>query len=498
MLPINALESSPTSLFLLRGNKVQLTNYQTGEVSKQTVLDCSPEFFELKSGFSDDKRTYVVHTNSEVLLFNLSGEVVYREAEKGISKARFLEGSSRFFMRVVKAGTTYTVRLSIWDGKELRKVEQFEAGFFKSTYDYLRLDNLTNLVGVQTKQNEIDVYQEEKGKLVLKHHLEIPNQIIDFQVRPDWLYLAADDGYQLAGQGKPTLDHKRIFNNVQEVKLVISADGSIPLANAHRIVDTTGNSYYGLEKVFFYNQSKKLFDEVVSFKGSIHDLKLSPDNKQFIVISGSVPSFTVLYDTKNAPQFMLSHDFRNNFFFAPNNAFVAVAGFGSLTGEIEIWNLQKKEFLGSCTSSFASCLKWSPDSAYFITAIVVDKLKVDHRFAIYSYNGTLIKRVTLDVYDLIGVDFAFWRPTDQSIIDKPQKRAKEGGAMIKFKMEPQKVDEERIKNYLPGEPHLVKVHVSKPTLTVGGAPSGKEAGSTTGGFFNSKKGGENKFKVKRD
>ena len=128
----------------------------------------------------------------------------------------------------------------------------------------------------------------------------------------------------------------------------------------------------------------------------------------------------------------------------------------------------------------------------------VDKLKVDHRLSVFSYNGTLIKRIDFDVCNLIGVDFGYYRPTDQTIIDKPQKRAREAGSLIKNKMEPQKIDEYRIKNYIPGEPQIVKTPTTKPTLSVGGTIT--NSGSSGGGlFFNSKKDGEpNKFKARKD
>lgn len=520
MRPNPPSETFPTSVFLLRSNMVQLINFETGPVLKQTILDCSPDSYELKSSFSNDQCTYVVHSNSEVLLFNLEGKVMFRATEKGICKARFLEGSSRLFVKVVKAGSLYQLGILAWNGTTMTKLDQLEAGFFKPSFDYVRLDVQNGLIGIQTKPNELDFYSENSNKLTLRYHLEIPTLILDFQVRPSLVFISAED----QREGKPTvavsiyrllntpnLEHKRIFNNVQEAKLIISTDGTSALVNALRIVDTTGNSYYGLEKVFFYNNSKKVFDEVASFKGSIHDVKHSVSQKHFAVISGSVPSFTVLYDSNNSAQFMLSNDFRNTLFFAPNDAFVAVAGFGSLNGEIEIWNYQTKEYIGGCTSSFASFLKWGSDSAFFVTAIIIDKLKVDHRFSVYSYNGILIKKVCLDINDLINVDFAYCKPTDQTVIDNPHKRNKEAGALIKHKMQSQKIDDERIKNYVPGETHMVKIATPKPTLTVGGGNSAskKEVGGSggnpgtgsavaSGTFFNSKKGGDNKFKVKRD
>ena len=435
MQPKVSSETSPTSLFLIRGNKVQLYNFQTGEVLRETQMECNPELFELKGHLSFDKLTYVVYSTNEVALFNLSGNVVAREADKNICKAKFIDHSNRYFCKISKQGTTYVITLSIWDGQELKKLERFEANFFKVNYEYVRFDRQGEVLAVQTKPTEIDLFLEHDSKLNHRYKIEIPTQIVDFYVRPGLAFLIADDlkdgkatisvsVYRLLD--KPVLDHKRVFNNVQEAKMHISDDGSVALVNAHRIMDTTGNCYYGLEIVFFYNQNNKIFDDVVSHKGSIHDVKLSHCQKNFVVVSGSVPSFTVLYDAKNNPLHMMSHDFRNQIFSAPNDAFVAIAGFGSLTGEIEIWNYQKKEFIGGCTSNFASFLKWSSDSAFFVTAVVIEKLKVDHRISIFSYNGTLLKKVNLDIPDLITVDFAFVRPSDQSIIEKPQKKPKPG------------------------------------------------------------------------
>lgn len=507
MLPESATSASLTSLFLLRGHKVQLINYQTNAVLSETQLGANPDLSELKGHYSADKQYYVVSCSSEYVILDLKGEVVFREAEKGLCKAKFLEHSSDYFFKVVKQLTTYIVTLSRFTGDSLSKIAEFEAGFFKTNYEYIRFDGNGQLFGIQKKPTEIELSIEMNGSLQQMHVIKNQTQILEFYVKTGWVYLVTDD----VKDGKPTvavlvyrnmpspvLDCKRVFNNVQEAKLHATDDGSICLVNAHRYMDTTGSSYYGFEKVFFYNQNTKVFDEVVSYKGNIHDVKISPCQKYFIVVSGSVPSMTVLYDSKNSPVFLFSHDFRNSVFFAPNGAFVAIAGFGSLSGEIEIWNYQKREFLGSCKSNIASFLKWSSDSSYFLTATVVDKLKVDHRLSVFSYNGTLLKRIDFDVCNLIGVDFGYWRPTDQSIIDKPQKRAKEAGSLIKHKMEPQKIDSDRIKNYIPGEPQIAKIQTTKPTLSVGGVVT--NSGFSGGGlFFNSKKDGEpNKFKAKKD
>ena len=496
----NISRTSTSTMFQLRGNKVFFMDYISNKILTEMKFEANPEFFELKSHFSPNKKLYVVYSTSEFAVFDMNGDVILRNSGiKSLCKAGFLEHSDRFFLTIVKQPNfNYLLTVYLFLGKSLQKVDSFEIGFFKPSFEYIRFDQKSGLIAVQTRPQTIELYSENKERLFLEDSVDLKTQIVSFLLRPNTLLVVADD----LKDEKPTisvsvyrvnpklvLEHKRVFNNVQEAKLLSNSDASIILVNAHRFMDTTGNSYYGLEKVFFYNSNTKHFDDVVSFKGNIHDVKIDANEKNFAVISGSVPSFTVLYDAKNSPIHLLSHDFRNQIYFAPNKAFVALAGFGSLNGEIEIWNYAKREPIGFCSSSCASFLKWSSDSAYFVTAIVVDKLKVDHRFSVFQYNGVLVKRINCDVFDLINVDFGFWKETDLNIINAPQKRAKENGLVpIKHKMEAQKLNSERIKNYIPGDNNPVKVN-PKPTLSVGNPSSGNSA------FFNSKQGDRvNKFK----
>lgn len=502
----NISEASPSNLFLVRGNKVQLYDYRQQAVLRETTFDSNPEFVELKSNFSEDKQCFVVYSTTEFAMFNLTGDVILREKEKGLSRARFLEDSSKYFLKITKVQLTYILTLYSFTGKSIEKLSTFEACFFKPSFDYVRVDSFSGIIGVQTKPMILNFFKEENGNLQSLNQFESKTQIVEFQICPNRLIVTADD----LKDEKPTLsvsvfefgekiilEHKRIFNNVQEANLICNSKGSIILVNAHRYVDPSSNSYYGMEKVFFYNLVLKQFDTVVTYKGNIHNVKIDSSEKQFMVISGSVPSFSVLYEEHNNPAFMISHDFRNQVFFAPNNAFVALTGFGSLNGEIEIWNYLKKEQIGFCNSSCASFLKWSSDSSYFLTAIVVEKLKVDHRISVFSYNGVLIKRINFDLCDIISVDFAFCKESNQKIIQNPEKRIKPQGLVtIKHKMEAQKIDADRITNYAPGEGSLVKTPTSKPTLTVGNNVSGGGANTV---FFNSKKNDRpNKFKAKKE
>ena len=503
----NILTTPSSALFITRGNRVQFYNFETEQIEKEIEFTANAEQLELKSQVSPNRNYYLVYSSSEFLILDLKGDVITRVQEKGICKVKFIENSDKYLIKITKFETTYTLTLFSFEAGKMEKIEKFEIQFFKQNFEYLKYDFKSGFFGVQVSQNLIEIYSVVHGKLFLEHEHKENTNIVDFYVRKNYLYVSIDD----VKDGKPTisvciyklgeklvLEYKRVFNNVQETKIYLSDDGNTALVNAHRFMDTTGNSYYGLEKVFYYNQNIKKFDDVISFKGSIHDIKMDPSEKYFIVISGSVPSYTVLYDTRNSALFMMSHDFRNQIYFAPNKAFVAIVGFGSLNGEIEIWNYLKREQIGFCTSSLASFLKWSSDSSMFVTATIVDKLKVDHRFSIFSYNGTLLKKVQFKIFDLINVDFAFNFQTNTSIIDNPECQKKEGvNIMIKNKVEAQKIDNEKIKHFTPGDLTFTKVSNGKPSLTVGNAQPiiSKEP---TGLFFNSKKdGGANKFKVKK-
>ena len=280
-------------------------------------------------------------------------------------------------------------------------------------------------------------------------------------------------------------EHYRVFNNVQEVKFLGSPNGNLSLALAHRFLDSSGSSYYGLEKLFTYKAAEKVFEEVQTFKGTIHDVKIDSSEQLLSVVSGTMPSFTVLHDSKGKPFYMLTNDYKNQVFFAPNQTFVAVVGFGSLNGEIDIWDYKKYERIGYCNSSCASFLRWSSDSAFFLTATVVGKLKVDHKITVFTYNGTPISKIKLDVFDLINVDFAFKGPTNKEITENPQKKKVTTNiGIVSNKMESGKINSLEIQSYNPGQTKLAST-AKQPSLQIGAPPK----------FFNSKKpSGENGFK----
>ena len=489
------LEGPSSNLFVVRGNRLQVLDFATEAVLREVVFQSKPEMLDLKSELSPSRNFYTVYCPLEFAIFDMTGSNLTRQSVPGLSKAGFLDKKDDFFYYVCKKETNYLFHLFTFDKGTLTDLHRFDIPFFKPSFEYVKFEPQNQLFFVHNKVSAIETYGRMDQKLFYLESIEPKSAIVEFYPKPEKVFVTFSDSLN----GKPTTslkvyniengtlfteEHYRAFNNVQELKFFSNSSGSINLINAHRYLDNTGTSYYGLEKVFMYNLKEKVVEEVPTYKGGIHDVKFDASEKQFAVTSGTMPSFTALYDAKGKPFYLLSNDYKNQLYFAPNKAFVAIVGFGSLAGDIEIWDYTKFEKIGYCNSTCASFLKWSSDCQYFMTAVVVEKLKVDHRISIFSYNGTLLKRIKMDVFDLINVDFAFNAPINNNIILNPVKRKRVKEPLGADKLLPSgKITSLDVQSYKPTQELPVQAKPG-PTLQVG-APK----------FFNSRKGNlENGFK----
>lgn len=261
------------------------------------------------------------------------------------------------------------------------------------------------------------------------------------------------------------------------------------MVSAHQYVDKSGNSYYGREKLFIFNAQSKQFNEVITYEGVLHNVALDYPGDIVGVSSGKMPSYTVLYNNKGAPFYLLSNDFRNRMYFSPNEELVAVTGFGSLNGEIDIWDYNKLECIAKSSSSRSSFLKWSFSSQMYMTAVVFEKLKVDHRISIFKFDGTPIKKINIDLCDLINVDFAFKCPPIKNLISGSIKKKMESGGLLGgTKRLSGKIDFNEIEQTNKGKFVPPQDDKPKPSLQVGNGSSR---------FFNSKKNDNSSLKFKK-
>ncbi|KAK2195728.1 bifunctional Translation initiation factor 2A/Translation initiation factor [Babesia duncani] len=74
-----------------------------------------------------------------------------------------------------------------------------------------------------------------------------------------------------------------------------------------------------------------------------------------------------------------------------------MAGFGNLSGDIDIWDFKTKTKIAMCKSSCSVTCDFAPDGRYFVTATTVPRMRVDCGFSIYSYSGKRVARIDYDV-----------------------------------------------------------------------------------------------------
>jgi len=64
-----------------------------------------------------------------------------------------------------------------------------------------------------------------------------------------------------------------------------------------------------------------------------------------------------------------------------------IGGFGNLAGEIDIWSLEKHVEYGKTKSNCTVGIDWAPDGMHFMTAVLLERVKVDNEIKIFLANG---------------------------------------------------------------------------------------------------------------
>ena len=141
-------------------------------------------------------------------------------------------------------------------------------------------------------------------------------------------------------------------------------------------------------------------------EGPIHDVTWSPKSNEFGVVYGYMPAKTVIFNAKAKATHTYPLGPRNTILFSPQGRFVAVAGFGNLAGQMDIYDLEKDhEKLCTIEASNASLCEWSYDGSHLLTATTSPRLRVDNGVKIWHIDGKLM--YTEDMQELYHVT---WRP----------------------------------------------------------------------------------------
>ncbi|OMJ18214.1 Eukaryotic translation initiation factor 2A [Smittium culicis] len=200
------------------------------------------------------------------------------------------------------------------------------------------------------------------------------------------------------------------FYKAEKVEFMWHSLGTSLLALTHTDVDNTGKSYYG-ETNLYYMSIVGNFDCRVPLnkEGPIHDVVWNPIEKEFVVIYGYMPAKISLFDNKANEIFCFGIEPRNMVKFNPQGRVLAIAGFGNLSGHVDLWDYKKRKLVKSINAHGSTICNWSPCGRYLLAATLSPRLRVDNGFKIWHYSGNLVhSRAINELYDVQ------WRPSDVS------------------------------------------------------------------------------------
>ncbi|KAJ7745754.1 eukaryotic translation initiation factor eIF2A-domain-containing protein [Mycena metata] len=172
-------------------------------------------------------------------------------------------------------------------------------------------------------------------------------------------------------------------------------------------VDNPNRSHSGESGMYLFSAAGDFDCRVMLDKeGPIHDFAWSPTSKEFGVVYGcEYPAKTVLFDQRARTIYDFGASPHNFISFNPQGRLIALAGFGNLSGKMNI--IDRRTFAKVCTivAPNTSYCDWSPDGHFLMTATLSPRLRVDNGIKIYHCSGALMHvQLIEELYQ------ASWRP----------------------------------------------------------------------------------------
>ena len=349
---------------------------------KKFLQDC------VDSDLSPDG-AYVMGYSSEGLfkIFGFDGTLIAEDKFKDVSNCYFTKASK---LAVVTHGAGKETSVTVFNlkvkGKGSTSIEKLhlEIGFMKSGKRYVVSAEKDRFLAIQKTPSSVDVYDTTDGFKSLGMMDIVPSVevgSVSSSVEP---LIYASNANTTKQNEKGTLLEvydlstktsyfSHFFSGIQQVDVFPCPKSALLLVRGHKYVDTSGQSYYGKNTLDLIDLVTKKKRKIICYNGPIYNLAWNPRGDTFAVCAGMMPSHTVLYYKTGEPFLVVLKDPKNSVYWSPNGDFIAVAGFGNLNGEIQIWDVSKKTLLGKCQHSDAGDLEWAPDGRRFVT-------KVEFRF----------------------------------------------------------------------------------------------------------------------
>ncbi|CAF0733910.1 unnamed protein product [Didymodactylos carnosus] len=121
-----------------------------------------------------------------------------------------------------------------------------------------------------------------------------------------------------------------------------------------------------------------------------------------------MPSKATMFNSKCDISWELSVGAKNAVYYNTDGTYLALCGFGNVSGNIEMWDVKARKQLIHINVPDTTYFQWCYDNYHFITATTAPRLRVNNGFKIWRLTGELIfEHRTSDNQELWQV---LWQP----------------------------------------------------------------------------------------
>ncbi|XP_043717989.1 eukaryotic translation initiation factor 3 subunit B-like [Telopea speciosissima] len=277
-------------------------------------------------------------------------------------------------------------------------------------------------------KNVISVYDTETFTLIDKKSLKVEN-VMDFSWSPTDPILAVFVP-ELGGGNQPArvslvqipskeeLRQKNLFS-VSDCKMYWQSNGDYLAVKVDRYTKTKKSTYTGFE--LFRIKERDMPIEVLELENKndkIVAFSWEPKGHRFAIIHGDSPkpdiSIYSLWSAHNSGRVSklttLKGKQANALYWSPAGRFIILAGLKGFNGQLEFYNVDELETMGTGEHFMATDIEWDPTGRYVATS-VTSVHEMENGFNIWSFNGKLLYQIPRDhFYQFL------WRPRPPSFL----------------------------------------------------------------------------------
>jgi len=172
-------------------------------------------------------------------------------------------------------------------------------------------------------------------------------------------------------------------------------------------VEVSENSYMGEQGLHYIATNGEGCNVDLDKSGPIYGATWSPNSQEFCVVYGLMPAKAKLFNHKAEPIFDFGAGPRNSCAFNAHGNILALTGFGNLRGNMEFWDVRRKQMISNPRAPDSTLSAWAPDGVHLMTATTSPRLRVGNGYKVWHYDGTCVYQETLKDIELWDVQ---WKP----------------------------------------------------------------------------------------